>query len=83
MLPLEAGRVICETKRIWSHYLLLDREETLPNLAPSFRKGPGRFNRLTRPRLGGALSNRLPCPAGMAGSAYNSRPLLIGFLISR
>jgi hypothetical protein len=33
------GRVICETKRIWSHYLLVDRAKSLPNLAPSLRKG--------------------------------------------
>jgi hypothetical protein len=40
--------VICETKCIWSHYLLLDREKSLPNLALSLRKGAGRFNRLMR-----------------------------------
>jgi hypothetical protein len=33
--------VICETKRIWSQYLLVDREKSLPNLAPSLRKGAG------------------------------------------
>jgi hypothetical protein len=37
----EGGRVICETKWIWSHYLLLDREKGLPNLVPSLRKGAG------------------------------------------
>jgi hypothetical protein len=37
----EGGRVICETKCIWSHYLLLDREKGLPNLVPSLRKGAG------------------------------------------
>jgi hypothetical protein len=37
MLPLEAGRSAPEgfrdreTKPIWSHYLLLDHEESLPN----------------------------------------------------
>jgi hypothetical protein len=30
--------VICETKCIWSHYLFLDREKSLPNLARSLRK---------------------------------------------
>jgi hypothetical protein len=41
--------VICETKCIWSHYLLLDREKRLPNLVPSLRKGAaGRYNRLMR-----------------------------------
>jgi hypothetical protein len=29
--------VICETKCIWSHYLLLDREKSLPTLALSLR----------------------------------------------
>jgi hypothetical protein len=33
--------VICETKCIWSHYLLLDREKSLPNFVPSLRKGAG------------------------------------------
>jgi hypothetical protein len=33
--------VICETKCIWSHYLLLDREKSLPHLVPSLRKGVG------------------------------------------
>jgi hypothetical protein len=33
--------VICETKCIWSHYLLLDREKSLPDLVPSLRKGVG------------------------------------------
>jgi hypothetical protein len=33
--------VICETKCIWSHYVLLDREKSLPNLAPSLRKRYG------------------------------------------
>jgi hypothetical protein len=33
--------VICETKCIWSHYLLFDREKSLPNLVPSPRKGAG------------------------------------------
>jgi hypothetical protein len=33
--------VICKTKGIWSHYLLLDREENLPNLALSLREGAG------------------------------------------
>jgi hypothetical protein len=76
------GRVICKTKRIWSHYLLLDRKESLPNLTPSLAKGPGRFNRLTRPRLGGALSNRLLCLAGLASSVSHSRGRLIGFVDS-
>jgi hypothetical protein len=40
----DGGRVICETKCIWSHYLLLDREKNLPNLVPSLRKRPGRLN---------------------------------------
>jgi hypothetical protein len=31
--------VICETKCIWSHYLLLDREKGLPNLVPSPCRG--------------------------------------------
>jgi hypothetical protein len=31
--------VICETKRIWSHCLLLDREKSLPNVTLSLRKG--------------------------------------------
>jgi hypothetical protein len=35
------GRVICETKRMWSDYLLVDREESLPNRAPSLRRGAG------------------------------------------
>jgi hypothetical protein len=39
MLP--RGRVICETKCIWSDYLLLDRDKSLPNLVPSLRKGAG------------------------------------------
>jgi hypothetical protein len=33
--------VICETKCIWSHYLLLDREKSLPDLALSLRTGAG------------------------------------------
>jgi hypothetical protein len=33
--------VICETKCIWSHYLLLDREQSLPNLALSLRTRAG------------------------------------------
>jgi hypothetical protein len=33
--------VICETKCIWSHYLLLARERSLPNLVPSLRKEVG------------------------------------------
>jgi hypothetical protein len=33
--------VICETKCIWSHYLLPDREKSLPKLALSLRKGAG------------------------------------------
>jgi hypothetical protein len=33
--------VICETKCIWSHYLLLDWEKSLPHLVPSLRKGAG------------------------------------------
>jgi hypothetical protein len=37
----DGGRVICETKRIWSHYLPLDREKSLANLALSLRKGAG------------------------------------------
>jgi hypothetical protein len=40
--------VICETKCIWSRYLLLNCEESLPNLVPWLRRGPGRFNRLMR-----------------------------------
>jgi hypothetical protein len=40
--------VICETKCIWSHYLLLDREQSLPDLALSSAQGPDRFNRLMR-----------------------------------
>jgi hypothetical protein len=34
--------VICETKCIWSRYLLLDREESLPDLALSLctKAGP-------------------------------------------
>jgi hypothetical protein len=34
--------VICETKCIWSHYLLFDREKSLPDLAlsPCTRAGP-------------------------------------------
>jgi hypothetical protein len=41
--------VTCETKCIWSHYLLLDREISLPDLALSLRtRGPDRFNRLMR-----------------------------------
>jgi hypothetical protein len=37
---MEAGG-ICETKRIRSYYLLVDREKRLPNLAPSLCKGAG------------------------------------------
>jgi hypothetical protein len=33
--------VICETKCIWSRYLLLDREKSHANVAPSLRKGAG------------------------------------------
>jgi hypothetical protein len=33
--------VICETKCIWSHYLLLDREKSLPDLALSLRTRAG------------------------------------------
>jgi hypothetical protein len=33
--------VICETKCIGSHYLLLDREKNLPDLALSFRTRAG------------------------------------------
>ncbi len=33
--------MICETKRIRSHYLLVDRKKSLPNLAASLRKGAG------------------------------------------
>jgi hypothetical protein len=33
--------VICETKCIWSHYLLLDGEKSLPNLVASLRKRAG------------------------------------------
>jgi hypothetical protein len=33
--------VICETKCIWSHYLLRDREKSLPNLVPSLSKEAG------------------------------------------
>jgi hypothetical protein len=33
--------MIGETKCIWSHYLLLDREKGLPNLLPSLREGAG------------------------------------------
>jgi hypothetical protein len=33
--------VICETKCIWSHYLLLDRERSLPDLALSLRTRAG------------------------------------------
>jgi hypothetical protein len=33
--------VICETKCIWSHYLLVDRKKGLPDLALSLRKGAG------------------------------------------
>jgi hypothetical protein len=37
----DGGRVHCETKCIWSHYLLFDREKSLPNLVPSLRRGAG------------------------------------------
>jgi hypothetical protein len=33
--------VICETKCIWSHYLLPDREKSLPDLALSLRTMAG------------------------------------------
>jgi hypothetical protein len=33
--------VICETKCIWSHYPLLDREKNLPGLAFSLRTRAG------------------------------------------
>jgi hypothetical protein len=33
--------VICETKCIWSHYLLLDRQGSLPNLSPVLRSWAG------------------------------------------
>jgi hypothetical protein len=33
--------VICETKCIWSHYLLLDREIRFPDLALSLRTRAG------------------------------------------
>jgi hypothetical protein len=33
--------VICERKCIWSHYLLPDRENSLPNLELSLREGAG------------------------------------------
>jgi hypothetical protein len=33
--------VICETKCIWNHYLLLHREKSLPDLALSLRTRAG------------------------------------------
>jgi hypothetical protein len=37
----DGGRVICETKSIWSHYQPLDREKSLLKLVPSLRKRAG------------------------------------------
>jgi hypothetical protein len=37
---MEAG-VICETKCIWSHYLLLHREKSVPDVALSLRTRAG------------------------------------------
>jgi hypothetical protein len=48
-----------------------------------FARGPGHFNRLMRPRLGGALSNRLPGPAGLTGGPHYSSRRFTGLFNSR
>jgi hypothetical protein len=50
----DGGRVICETKCIWSHYLLLDREKSLPNLVARLckRAGPRQWIDVTTPWRG-------------------------------
>jgi hypothetical protein len=60
------GRVICETKRIWSYYLRLDREESLPNLAPSpcMRAGPLQPITATTPWRGFVEQITLPSGVG-------------------
>ncbi len=77
------GGVICETKRIWSHYLLLDREESLPTLAPSLCKGTGPLQPInaTTPWRGFVEQITL-LRAALAASAYNSRGRLIEFFNS-
>jgi hypothetical protein len=44
----DRGRVIYETKCIWSHYLLLDRKKSLPDLALSLRTKAGPLQPLMR-----------------------------------
>jgi hypothetical protein len=77
----------------WRQGDLRDKAHLEPLPAPRPRQEPpepctvapqgGRaFNRLMRPRLAVVLSNRLPCPAGLAGSPQNSRGRLTGFFNS-
>jgi hypothetical protein len=81
MLPLEAGWSARQSASGAPTCFATERKASRILYRPSAR-GPGRFNRLMRPRLGVALSNRLPCLAGLAGSAYNRRGRLIGFFNS-
>jgi hypothetical protein len=70
--------VICETKCIWSHYLPLDREKSLPDLALSLRtRATLQPIDATTPWRG--FANRLPCPVGLVGSPHNSTRQLTGF----
>jgi hypothetical protein len=57
--------VICETKCIWSHYLPLDREKSLPDLALSLRTtaGPLQLIDATTPWRG--FVEQIPLPRGI------------------
>jgi hypothetical protein len=69
--------VICETKCIWSHYLLFDPKKSLRTLHCRYARGPGRFNRLMRlcPSIHTFSHERIP--SGRSGErAITSRPLV-------
>jgi hypothetical protein len=76
----DGGRVICETKCIWSHYLLLDREKSLSNLVPSLRKGAGPLQPIDATMQ--LCRTDYPASPGLAGSLYNSKVRLTGFFNS-
>jgi hypothetical protein len=72
--------VICETKCIWSHYLLLDRKKSLPDLALSLRTKAGPLQPIDATMQ--LCRTDYPASAGLVGNPYNSARRLTGFFNS-
>jgi hypothetical protein len=69
--------VICKTKCIWSHYLLLDREKSIPDLALSLRTRAGPLQPIDATMQ--LCRTDYPAPWDWPAAPYNSRPRLTGF----